>query len=115
MLRNPAFWIVIVVLVLLLFGASKLPDIAGNLGKGLKVFKKEIKDLQEDTDMSDAKTVINDPPESSGQNQNQNQSQQATGQQNDSQQARNEAQTPNPSSNGSQPTSSQHHNDSTAT
>ncbi|UFU08278.1 twin-arginine translocase TatA/TatE family subunit [Ruania halotolerans] len=52
MLKNPVFWIVIVGLVLLLFGASRLPDIAGNVGKSLKVFKKEIKELQEDTDIS---------------------------------------------------------------
>ena len=58
MLRNPVFWIVIVGLVLLLFGASRLPDIAGNVGKSLKVFKKEIKELQDDTDLSDAKTVL---------------------------------------------------------
>ena len=60
MLKNPVFWIVIVGLVLLLFGASRLPDIAGNVGKSLKVFKKEIKELQDDTDMSDAKTVLQD-------------------------------------------------------
>ena len=58
MLKNPVFWIVIIGLVLLLFGASRLPDIAGNVGKSLKVFKKEIKELQDDTDLSDAKTVL---------------------------------------------------------
>ncbi|UFU04534.1 twin-arginine translocase TatA/TatE family subunit [Ruania suaedae] len=52
MLKNPVFWIAIIGLVLLLFGASRLPDIAGNVGKSLKVFKKEIKELQDDTDVS---------------------------------------------------------------
>ncbi|QOR72466.1 twin-arginine translocase TatA/TatE family subunit [Ruania alkalisoli] len=52
MLKNPVFWIAIIALVLLLFGASRLPDIAGNVGKSLKVFKKEIKELQDDTDIS---------------------------------------------------------------
>lgn len=67
MLKNPVFWIVIVGLVLLLFGASRLPDIAGNVGKSLKVFKKEIKELQDDTDMSDAKTVLqDDQPQQAG-------------------------------------------------
>ena len=60
MLKNPVFWIVIIGLVLLLFGASRLPDIAGNVGKSLKVFKKEIKELQDDTDLSDAKTVLHE-------------------------------------------------------
>lgn|SRR5699024_9111469 len=106
MLRNPAFWVVIIVLVLLLFGASKLPDIAGNLGKGLKVFKKEIKDLQEDTDMSDAKTVINDPPASNQQSTQQNQSPQPNDQAGDGQNS-------NPAGHGSQPSDSRHNNDST--
>lgn len=60
MLKNPVFWVVVIGLVLLLFGASRLPDIAGNVGKSLKIFKKEIKELQDDTDLSDAKTVLHE-------------------------------------------------------
>ncbi|MEE8317585.1 MAG: twin-arginine translocase TatA/TatE family subunit [Candidatus Omnitrophota bacterium] len=36
--------ILILVICLLIFGASKLPEIARNLGKGIKTFKKEMKD-----------------------------------------------------------------------
>ncbi len=36
--------ILILVICLLIFGATKLPDIARSLGKGIKEFKKEIKD-----------------------------------------------------------------------
>ena len=36
--------ILILVICLLIFGAAKLPEIARNLGKGIKAFKKEIKD-----------------------------------------------------------------------
>lgn len=36
--------ILILVICLLVFGASKLPEIARNLGKGIKEFKKEMKD-----------------------------------------------------------------------
>lgn len=36
--------ILILVICLLIFGASKLPEIAKNLGKGIKAFKKEMKD-----------------------------------------------------------------------
>jgi sec-independent protein translocase protein TatA len=36
--------ILILVICLLIFGASKLPEIAKNLGKGIKTFKKEMKD-----------------------------------------------------------------------
>ena len=41
-------WIVIIVLLVILFGADKLPDFASNLGRSLKVFKKEVKELRED-------------------------------------------------------------------
>ena len=45
---NPWHWIVILVLLILLFGANKLPDIASNLGQSLKVFMKEVKELREE-------------------------------------------------------------------
>lgn len=52
MIRNLSVWHVLVLLliVLLLFGAAKLPDIARNVGKSMKVMKSEIKDLREDDD-----------------------------------------------------------------
>ena len=36
--------ILILLICLLIFGAAKLPDVARNLGKGIKEFKKEIKE-----------------------------------------------------------------------
>jgi len=36
--------IVILIIVLILFGAKKIPDLARGLGKGLKEFKRAIKD-----------------------------------------------------------------------
>lgn len=45
---KPWHWIVIIVLLVILFGADKLPDFASNLGRSLKVFKKEVKELRED-------------------------------------------------------------------
>ena len=38
--------IVVLVLLLLIFGAPKLPMIARNIGKSLKILKTEVKDLQ---------------------------------------------------------------------
>jgi len=40
--------ILILVICLLVFGASKLPEIAKGLGKGIKEFKKEVKDEKKD-------------------------------------------------------------------
>jgi len=39
--------IVIMVIVLLLFGARKLPEIGGAIGKGIKSFKKSMKEPDE--------------------------------------------------------------------
>ncbi|HLS24844.1 MAG TPA: twin-arginine translocase TatA/TatE family subunit [Beutenbergiaceae bacterium] len=50
MLRNPAFWVVLFLVIVLLFGANKLPGLAGSVGKSLKIFKKEVSELQEDGD-----------------------------------------------------------------
>ncbi|HRR39775.1 MAG TPA: twin-arginine translocase TatA/TatE family subunit [Syntrophales bacterium] len=39
--------IVILVIVLIIFGAGKLPEIGGALGKGIKNFKKSVHDKDE--------------------------------------------------------------------
>ncbi len=58
-LRHPATIIVLVLLVLLLFGSKRLPDMARSVGQSLKIFKKEVKDLREDDDAptTDASTA----------------------------------------------------------
>jgi sec-independent protein translocase protein TatA len=45
MLQNLTGWhaVVILVIVLLLFGAPKLPGLAKSLGQSMKIFKSEIK------------------------------------------------------------------------
>lgn len=50
MLANvkPLEILLIVLLIVVVFGAAKLPTIASNVGKSLKIFKKEVKDLRED-------------------------------------------------------------------
>jgi sec-independent protein translocase protein TatA len=42
----------ILVIVLVLFGAKKLPELARGLGQGIKEFKKATKDVQEDLQRS---------------------------------------------------------------
>lgn len=51
---KPAHWIVLIVVVLLVFGAGRLPDVAKSLGQSMKVFKKEVKELREDDDQPPA-------------------------------------------------------------
>lgn len=45
--------LVILVLVLLLFGAKRLPDLARSLGKSINSFKKGMKDIEPDANEPD--------------------------------------------------------------
>ena len=49
--------ILLIALVLIIFfGGKKIPEFAQNIGKGIKEFKKSIKDIQEDTDKEEKKS-----------------------------------------------------------
>ena len=63
MLRNISAWHVIIVLlvVVLLFGAKRLPDLAKSVGQSMKIFKNEVKDLRDD-DAPDDDDDDRDPP-----------------------------------------------------
>ena len=41
-------WLIIVALILLLFGAKRLPDAARGIGRSLRIFKAETKGLNDD-------------------------------------------------------------------
>lgn len=47
--------VVLVLLVLLLFGANRLPDLARSVGQSLKILKTEVKDLGDDGPSSSRK------------------------------------------------------------
>ncbi|WP_084101939.1 twin-arginine translocase TatA/TatE family subunit [Demequina sp. NBRC 110051] len=47
-------WIIIAVIVLLLFGAPKLPELARSIGKSLNILKDETANLRSDKDKKDA-------------------------------------------------------------
>ncbi|WP_182354687.1 twin-arginine translocase TatA/TatE family subunit [Flaviflexus huanghaiensis] len=44
--------LIILLVLVLVFGAAKLPTIASSVGKSMKVFKKEVTELREDTNPS---------------------------------------------------------------
>ena len=50
---GPWEWVLIVVLVLLIFGAKKIPEIGRGLGQGIRSFKKEFSRDAEDDEKSD--------------------------------------------------------------
>ena len=49
--------IVILVIVLIIFGAGKLPEIGGAIGKGIKNFKKSVRDQDEVDVTSNTKKI----------------------------------------------------------
>jgi sec-independent protein translocase protein TatA len=52
-------WIIVILVVALIFGASRLPLLGRNLGQGIKEFKKGINDARGDKRGKDRRT---DPP-----------------------------------------------------
>ena len=53
---SPVVWITVIIILVVVFGASKLPEIARNVGKSAKVLKEELNDLTEDT-KADGKAI----------------------------------------------------------
>ncbi len=45
---TPGHLAIIAVLVIVLFGAKRLPDFSRSLGKSLRIFKSEVRELQND-------------------------------------------------------------------
>lgn len=45
-LGSPTHWFILFVLILIVFGARRLPEIARNLGKGLVEFKKAKREFE---------------------------------------------------------------------
>lgn len=58
--------IVILVIILLLFGAPKLPGLAKSVGQSMKIFRNEIKDpKKDDAEMDAATDDASEPPAAS--------------------------------------------------
>jgi len=55
--------VVIMVVILLLFGAKRIPEVAGSVGKGIKEFKKQINGLEND---ATGKSASYPPPRLTG-------------------------------------------------
>ncbi len=52
MFRNglePIHVLIVLIVLVLLFGAKRLPDMAKSVGQSMKIFKNEVKDLRGDT------------------------------------------------------------------
>ena len=60
---GPSELILILLLVLVIFGAGKLPEIGGALGKGLRSFKDAVNQEHDEDPSKDAKQVEEEPGE----------------------------------------------------
>ncbi len=47
--------LLIVLVILILFGSKKIPELAQGIGKGMREFKKALNDVQEDIKITDKK------------------------------------------------------------
>lgn len=79
---TPGALIVILLIVVLLFGAKKIPELAKGLGSGIKNFKKAVKEEDEDNkqndkDLESAQTHIKQANENSSINKADSQKQEA--------------------------------------
>lgn len=52
--------LIVLVIIMVIFGAGKLPDVARSLGQGVKEFKKEATDVPGGTIASSTSTTVTD-------------------------------------------------------
>jgi len=52
--------VIILVIILIIFGAGKLPEIGGAIGKGIRNFKKSFQETDEVDDTEDPKKIKED-------------------------------------------------------
>lgn len=64
----PSHWeiLVIFLVVLLLFGARRIPEMAQGLGKGIREFRKAVKDVQEEVDVTGTMNTTQTIPPQAG-------------------------------------------------
>lgn len=52
-------WIVVLLVILIVFGAGKLPNVMGDVAKGIKSFKAGLKDQDDNTAVTTTSTTTN--------------------------------------------------------
>ena len=65
MLGNLNGWhlLIILAVILLLFGAAKLPALAKSVGQSARVFKSEIKEMKRDDEVAESSNSVSRPAE----------------------------------------------------
>lgn len=49
---------IVILIIVIIFGAPKLPQLARSLGQSMKIFKSEVKDMKDDKDETSAKNHV---------------------------------------------------------
>ncbi|KLU11319.1 MULTISPECIES: Sec-independent protein translocase subunit TatA [unclassified Kocuria] len=63
---SPFMILIILLVILLLFGAPKLPGMARSLGQSLRIFKSEVKEMKKDDQPDGSDVVIDGRPVQDG-------------------------------------------------
>ncbi len=61
---GPGEMLMALVAILLLFGAKRIPEIAGSFGKGIREFKKNMSDVQKEIEAPESRPVDRLPSQS---------------------------------------------------
>ncbi len=56
-LKEPSHILILLIVILVLFGAKRLPDSARSLGRSMRIFKSEIKEMGTDEKKSEGDTT----------------------------------------------------------
>ncbi len=60
-LESPSHWLIVALVVLVLFGYKKLPEMSRSVGRSLRIFKTEMKGMGEDDSVRDSSTDQSQP------------------------------------------------------
>jgi len=55
-LREPSHILILLIVILVLFGAKRLPDSARSLGRSMRIFKSEMKEMTAEEKKADGET-----------------------------------------------------------
>jgi sec-independent protein translocase protein TatA len=47
-LREPSHWAIVILVLVLLFGGKRLPDMARSVGRSMRIFKSEVNEMKND-------------------------------------------------------------------
>ncbi|MSY55798.1 MAG: twin-arginine translocase TatA/TatE family subunit [Actinobacteria bacterium] len=56
-MKEPSHILILLIVVLVLFGAKRLPDSARSLGRSMRIFKSEIKEMNTEEKKSEGETT----------------------------------------------------------